>query len=531
MPYFPHIPNLFLLISIYLLCLLHITSSANILMITMGGTKSHKIPYWELARGLNPRGHNITFISAFPADFLRSGLEEITPAGLVFYVKNFTNWDLVGARMRGEEPVHPLDILRYGHESCNAMLSDPEMIDFLQSRQQFDLIIMDGAFPECSLGLAYHFKVPFMYINTVAFYTGSLSLAGNPNPYSVTPFFGLPYTDSMSLYHRTMNTMFHWSTSFIHSLSMTWLLEPVLRNHFGRDMPPVYELSRNVSFTLQNGHATVTYPRPYLPNVAEIACIHCKPPRTLPRDLEEFIAGSGDAGFIYVSMGSSVKAANMPEYLRRMLIYVFRQMPQRVLWKYEVEDDMPDLPDNVRLGSWLPQQDILGHPKIKAFVTHGGLLSMFETVYHGVPVVTMPVFCDHDSNSAKAQYDGYAIKLELRTLTAESLLWAIKKIIHDPKYKMEVKRRQFLLKDQKETPLERAVYWTEYVLRHRGALHLQSPSKDMGMFQYYLIDVICLLLFCAYMVYSALKVFLRILWNLSIGNMSFKIFRKSIKLD
>lgn len=76
--------------------------------------------------------------------------------------------------------------------------------------------------------------------------------------------------------------------------------------------------------------------------------------------LESFIRGSGDAGFIYFSMGSSVKAANMPVYLRKMLMVVFRKLPQRVLWKYEDEDDMPDLPSNVMLGKWLPQQDILG---------------------------------------------------------------------------------------------------------------------------------------------------------------------------
>lgn len=99
-----------------ILATLNLCACANILMITMGGTKSHKIPFWELAKGLIPRGHNITFISAFPADFFVPGLEEITPTGLVFYVKNFTNWDLVGARMRGEEPVHPIDMIRYPYE-------------------------------------------------------------------------------------------------------------------------------------------------------------------------------------------------------------------------------------------------------------------------------------------------------------------------------------------------------------------------------------------------------------------------------
>lgn len=63
----------------------------------------------------------------------------------------------------------------------------------------------------------------------------------------------------------------------------------------------------------------------------------------------------------------------------------------------------------------------IGHHKLRAFVTHGGLLSMFESVYHGVPLVTMPVFCDHDVNAAKAVADGYALRLELETLTTDKL--------------------------------------------------------------------------------------------------------------
>lgn len=60
-------------------------------------------------------------------------------------------------------------------------------------------------------------------------------------------------------------------------------LQPVVRHHLGAHVPNVYDISRNVSFILQNGHSTVSYPRPLLPNVAEIACIHCKPAKPLPR--------------------------------------------------------------------------------------------------------------------------------------------------------------------------------------------------------------------------------------------------------
>ncbi|XP_017775676.1 PREDICTED: 2-hydroxyacylsphingosine 1-beta-galactosyltransferase-like [Nicrophorus vespilloides] len=518
-------------VALAILTVINVCQCANILMITMGGTKSHKIPYWELARGLIPRGHNITFISPFPADFFMPGLEEITPAGLVFYVRNFTNWDLVGARMRGEEPVHPLDVIRYPSEACDEMYSDPEMKDYLFSKPDVDLIIMDGAFPECSLGLAHHFKKPFIYINTVAFYTFSLSMAGNPVLYSVTPFLAQPLTDKMNVFQRTWNTLWYVGIESIHTYTINYMVQNVLYKHFGKSISTIQDMTKNVSFILQNGHVTMTYPRPYLPNVAEIACIHCKPAKALPYNLEKFINGSGDAGFIYVSMGSSVRAANMPEYLRRMLIYVFRQLPQRVLWKWEADDDMHDLSDNVMLGRWLPQQDILGHPKIKAFVTHGGLLSMFETVYHGVPIVTMPVFCDHDSNAAKAEVDGYALKLELSTLTAESLLWSIKKVIHDGKYKQEVKRMQYLLKDQKESPLDRAIYWTEYVIRHRGAPHLQSTAKDLNFVQYFLLDVIAIIVLSLCISWFIMKWCLKFIYRLLMGNVNFYMFRKSIKID
>lgn len=71
--------------------------------------------------------------------------------------------------------------------------------------------------------------------------------------------------------------------------------------------------------------------------------------------------GSGESGFIYVSMGSSVKAAKMPEHLRKLFIRTFAQIPYRVIWKYDGSiADMKDIPPNVKIGTWLPQQDILG---------------------------------------------------------------------------------------------------------------------------------------------------------------------------
>ncbi|XP_002138115.2 2-hydroxyacylsphingosine 1-beta-galactosyltransferase isoform X1 [Drosophila pseudoobscura] len=477
--------------------------AADILMATQGGTKSHKIPFWELAKGLIARGHNITFLNGFPADFHIEGLQEVTPAGLVEYIQNYTNWDLLGSRMAGEMPIKPWDGLRYAFESCDAMLGDAETKDL--ANRSFDLAILDGAFPECVLGLVHQYKIPFMYINTVGFYTGSLSVAGNPISYAITPNFYSRFTDNMSLYERAINTGMQIGQNLMHMYVMR-KTHLVLRQHLGSQIPHPYEMSRNVSFILQNGHAVVSYPRALNPNVAEVACIHCKPARKLPKDLQDFIGASGASGFIYVSMGSSVKAANMPESLRRMLVKTFARLPYHVLWKYEGSSaDMQDLTSNVKLSRWLPQQDILGHKKLRAFVTHGGLLSMFETVYHGVPVVTMPVFCDHDVNSAKAEADGYAIKLDLETLSTNQLYKAIMKVIHDSRYRSAARYRQNLLLDQRSTALETAIYWTEYVLRHKGAYHLQAPARNMHWSQYYLLDVLLVYLLSLYGLFLLIK--------------------------
>jgi UDP:flavonoid glycosyltransferase YjiC (YdhE family) len=133
--------------------------------------------------------------------------------------------------------------------------------------------------------------------------------------------------------------------------------------------------------------------------------------------LEEFIGG--ESGFIYVAMGTSKLASQMPKSLRDLFLNVFEKLPYRVLWKFEGSIDKKDLPLNVKISSWFPQQDILGHKKILAYVSHGGVLSTFETVFHGVPAVLIPVCFDQDIVAEKARLDGYGKKSSFVTVAAK----------------------------------------------------------------------------------------------------------------
>ena len=56
-----------------------------------------------------------------------------------------------------------------------------------------------------------------------------------------------------------------------------------------------------------------------------------------------------------------------------------RKLKLPILWKWD-EDDIADLPKNVMIKKWVPQQDILAHPNLKLFVTHGGLLRYHDNI-------------------------------------------------------------------------------------------------------------------------------------------------------
>jgi UDP:flavonoid glycosyltransferase YjiC (YdhE family) len=76
--------------------------------------------------------------------------------------------------------------------------------------------------------------------------------------------------------------------------------------------------------------------------------------------LQKYLDEASD-GVIYFSMGSNLKSSQMPESIRNAFVEVFSKLKQRVLWKWEA-DTLPGQPNNLKLGKWLPQSDILGEP-------------------------------------------------------------------------------------------------------------------------------------------------------------------------
>ncbi|XP_072477066.1 UDP-glucuronosyltransferase 2A1-like isoform X16 [Notamacropus eugenii] len=245
------------------------------------------------------------------------------------------------------------------------------------------------------------------------------------------------------------------------------------------------------------------FPRPYLPNFEFVGGLHCKPAKPLPEEMEKFVQSSGEHGIVVFSLGSMVK--NLTEEKSNLIAAALAQIPQKVLWRYQGKK--PDtLGPNTRTYDWIPQNDLLGHPKTKAFITHGGTNGIYEAIYHGVPMIGVPMFADQPDNIAHMKAKGAAVEVDFHTMTTADMLNALKTVINNPSYKENAMRLSRIHHDQPVKPLDRAVFWIEFVMRHKGAKHLRPASHDLTWYQYHSLDVIGFLLACvATVVFIAIK--------------------------
>lgn len=61
------------------------------------------------------------------------------------------------------------------------------------------------------------------------------------------------------------------------------------------------------------------------------------------------------------------------------------------------------------------------------------------------------------------------------------------------RHKDEIQRASRRIQDDPQSAREVAVFWCEYVVRHRGAPHLRSPAADLSWVQFLLLDVLTVL--------------------------------------
>nr|QIK00369.1 UDP-glycosyltransferase [Xylotrechus quadripes] len=476
---------------IFMFCLLCTSGidAARILGVFPMPAPSHYFLGSALMKGLAEAGHDVTMISPFPVkDPPKNGSwRDIILDGMMEDMEEkFKKIDLF--TMQQQSAFSTILFLNFmGQSTTEKTLSHPKVQELIHSNEKFDVVIVSQFVTDGLKPLANHFQGHLVLFSNTAVNSWLNHLVGNPTLPSFHPEVLLGLPKRMNFFERLSNTLFY----VLQRLNLELWAYPKQNALSKKYIPNAVDLdlvNRNVSLLLLNSHTSLFNPQPLLPCMVEIGGFHISPSKKLPQDLQKYL-DEAKQGVIYFSMGSNLKSNRLPVEKRDALLKAFGKRKEKVLWKWE-DDTLPGQPPNVKLGKWLPQQEILAHPNVKVFITHGGLLSTTETVYHGVPIVAIPVLGDQQMNARGAEQAGYGIVLPFPELTEEKLTSYLDEIISNPKYRKNVQARSRIMKDREVTPLQTAVYWVEYVIRHNGAEHLRVAYLDLAWYQFYLLDVI-----------------------------------------
>ncbi|XP_011187530.1 UDP-glycosyltransferase UGT5-like [Zeugodacus cucurbitae] len=486
------------------------------------GLKSHYIVGSALMKELARRGHQVTVISPFPLKKPMENYVDIETPTIKAHMESMAPILLQTVELSVIENV--LNFHELGLNITRTFLEETSVKALLASNQSFDAVINEVFMSESLFGLSEHYNAPLIGLGTFGAHPWNTDMVGSPSPPSYVASALLPFNDRMTLWQRVVNFAFGVFERLFLDLYYLPKQAAIYRQYFPHNKRDMYAVRRNSALVLLNQHVSLSFSRPYVHNQIEVGGMQINRKRSpLPADLERFINGSKH-GVIYFSMGSNLRSKYLPLDKRQAILETFGGLQQRVLWKFE-DPQLAGKPDNVYISDWFPQDDILAHPNVKFFITHGGLLSTTESIYHGKPFIGIPFFGDQFLNMKRAEAGGYGIKLEYTSLTKDTFKSVIERMLSDGSYMERVATVSAIYRDQPLKPLDLAVYWVEYVVRHKGAKHLHCSGQDLNVVQYHSLDVMLILFGGLTLVLWLIMCLMRAFW----GWLQFALVRKNNK--
>ncbi|WP_181347323.1 macrolide family glycosyltransferase [Thalassobacillus sp. CUG 92003] len=135
---------------------------------------------------------------------------------------------------------------------------------------------------------------------------------------------------------------------------------------------------------------------------------------------------------LYISMGTILH--NVEDFFNTC-IDAFSDFPGKVVIATGARANFQKLkhaPDHFIIRRYIPQLDVLQHTNV--FITHGGMNSVNEAIYHEVPMVVLPHDKDQPMVAARLSelHAGYAIFSN--NVTKDMLQEAVHEVVHNQDY-------------------------------------------------------------------------------------------------
>ncbi|XP_071990944.1 UDP-glucuronosyltransferase 3A1-like [Engystomops pustulosus] len=400
------------------------------------------------------------------------------------------------------QSLFPLMTLYAKH--CRLYLNQTDILDFLK-QENYDIAIVDP-FNPCHFLIAEKLGIPY-----IAFFAGPFSYPLGfwlPSPPSYVPMYLSGFTDRMNFLERVINT-FMYLSSYMVEIRNEEIFRGVIEEHFPPDSrPSLSDLHHKAELWIYNMDFSIEFPRPLLPHIQCISGLRAKPAKPVSQDLEDFIDESGDSGFILVTLGPIISAVYRMDFIKEMNS-AFASVPQKIIWQFKVSQWPKDLKPapNLRLLDWVNQNDLLGHPKIRLLVAHGGLNGLTEAVYHGVPVLGIPLLADQPDNIVRIKAKHMGEYIPFYEIKSDKFANMIQKLIKDKSYKMAAMKQSVIMRSRPFPPDQQLLGWVEHIIRSGGGGHLRPYSYQQPWYQQLLLDVILFIFSCvALIIYIIVKV-------------------------
>eukprot|EP00038_Savillea_parva_P004468 m.138087 g.138087 ORF g.138087 m.138087 type:complete len:514 (-) comp11478_c0_seq1:74-1615(-) len=446
--------------------------AAKIVWLPFPGGLSHVMIAAKTLRELGSRGHDVNMVVADVAE--RNLYEHVDTSGVsvVRYDWDMSREEFITymTSLATTDPISStIALAQMDADKCLVMLSTESVTSKIADA---DLIIVDAA-SRCGsvtrdyLGIRH--RVDFLPLT----FSDPFFL---PRLGAYSPLHSVPQLGSRLSKVSTLGDRVHNTITYV----IDKLIERFVADRITNDLRAKLNLSGSHAEAMCDHGMLISqsswafeFPTSLPPTVKLVGPILPSPGKPLPSEINDFVTASTATGWgtVIVSFGSQT---HLPQDMVDKMASAFALLNGSVLWK-PPHTSPTMVPSNVKLMNWIPQNDLLAHPNVRAFLSHGGLNGVGEAAYHGVPVIGFPLFADQWDNIARLEHRGMAFVVDSHSFTAESLAADITKVVQDPSFKANARHVSSIVQDMPKTSTKLAADWVEYALRHDGALFQKVP--------------------------------------------------------
>lgn len=463
--------------------------SAEILGVFPIPSISHQLVYHSLMKELAGRGHHLTVLTT---DEIKTDNPNVTQ---IVFNEAYAQWNELSKitfenSKRSATTDLPDAILSIFADIMDHQLSHAEVKRLIENKdgRTFDVLIVEMVYFTPMALFAEIYDCPVIGISSLDTSTTIYAMYGNDVNPAIHPNFALPYTHAQLTFTERWKSL-KYQLDFLFFYRNAHRTRTQILQHFPvSDFDLEKFVAKRLHLLFLNTSPFLGHIRPLLPNTIQLGFMHIEPAKPLPNGALKTFMDNSKKGVIYMSFGSNVKSIRLGADILGVFVNVFGKLDYDVVWKFESEG-LPHQPNNVMVSKWLPQSDVLAHPAIKLFITQGGQQSIEEAIDRTVPMIVIPFMIDQASNAKMIVEKGIGQRIDLYSLSETKLMDIINEVL-SPIYKENVRRLKDLIYDQPMTSREKAVWWTEFVIRHKSANHLEYAGRLVPFYQKYCLDFI-----------------------------------------